>query len=534
MNRKTLSTSAGYALTLVALTNALSLLDRNILAILAPRIKKDLLIGDAEMGLLYGTVFALFYALFSLPLGRLADTWIRTRLLSIALAFWSVATALAGMAHGFSVLALSRLGVGIGEGVAGPGGTSLVFDHYPKPKRGFAMAVIAAAIALGLGGSSVLGGVAADWWDHLYSSDSAPLGLHGWQFAFVLAAIPGFVVSALLFRLPEPVRGRLDGIASKTFERPFMESLRLLASVTPVSNWFALVVRRAKMRQWLANLSVMALIIALAMALTTWTSALSPRPFLHIGSWQINPHALQWGVVAFGVAVVFNLYQTLRLTDPVTHAVLTTSPSLILCMAIGSLQTMINYGIMGFTPSFLMKTFHLSPATTGLQFGLLSAVIGIIGPMIAGPLSDKLHARLPGAGRAWVTLVSLGLSPLIAFWVYSAQSPSEFYTRFVVYSVVLTGWLPPLYAIMFDQVLPRMRGITSSTYVILSTIFGLGIGPFMVGMVSDATGGNLAYAILSINWVAPAIVAMLVLLALRVKRDEASLLARAQAAGEPV
>src|ERR1019366_7574480 len=82
--------AAKYALALVALTNAMSLLDRNILAILAPRIKKDLAIGDAEMGLLYGTVFALFYALFSLPIGRLADGWIRTRLLGIALVFWSI------------------------------------------------------------------------------------------------------------------------------------------------------------------------------------------------------------------------------------------------------------------------------------------------------------------------------------------------------------------------------------------------------------------------------------------------------------
>ena len=169
MSRARLTSTAGYALALVALTNTMSLLDRNILAILAPRIKHDIGVGDAEMGLLYGTVFALFYALFSLPLGRLADGWVRTRLLGITLAFWSVATALAAAAHGFALLALSRLGVGIGEGAAQPAGISLVMDHYAKPRRGFAMAVIAAAIALGLGGSSVLGGVAADWWDHLHA-----------------------------------------------------------------------------------------------------------------------------------------------------------------------------------------------------------------------------------------------------------------------------------------------------------------------------------------------------------------------------
>ena len=75
------SRAGWYALTLVAAAQGLSLLDRQILSILAPNIQAHLGIGPAEMGLLYGTMFALFYALFSLPLGRLADGWIRTRLL---------------------------------------------------------------------------------------------------------------------------------------------------------------------------------------------------------------------------------------------------------------------------------------------------------------------------------------------------------------------------------------------------------------------------------------------------------------------
>jgi MFS transporter, Spinster family, sphingosine-1-phosphate transporter len=179
-----------------------------------------------------------------------------------------------------------------------------------------------------------------------------------------------------------------------------------------------------------------------------------------------------------------------------------------------------------------MKQYGLSPATTGLQFGLLAAALGIIGPLIAGPLSDRINVRYPGAGRACVTLVSLGLSPLIAIWVYHATDPAAFYARFVLYSLVLTAWYPPLYAIMFEQVLPRMRGITSSLYIIVYTLFGIGIGPFVVGMIADANGGNLAAAILSINWVAPAIVVMLIALALRVRRDEEGLIARAQRGGE--
>ncbi|HKD53796.1 MAG TPA: MFS transporter, partial [Steroidobacteraceae bacterium] len=530
--RVPLARTAGYALTLVALTNAMSLLDRNILAILAPRIKHDIGVGDAEMGLLYGTVFALFYALFSLPLGRLADGWVRTRLLGLALAFWSVATALAAAAHGFALLALSRLGVGIGEGAAQPAGFSLVFDHYAKPRRGFATAVIAAAIALGLGGSSVLGGVTADWWDHLYAGRAAPLGLRGWQFAFLVAAAPGLILAALLWRLPEPQRGRLDGIESPADPHPFRASLALLGAVTPGANWFALVLRRAGTRYWSVNLLATIAVIAGAVLLTRVTSAFSPRPPLHFGALTVSPHALQWAVVGFGALVVVNLLQRLRLADRPTFEVITRSPALLLCMGIAALQMMINYGTMGFTPSFLMKHYGLTPAATGLQFGVLAGVLGIIGPLISGPLSDRINARFPGAGRAYVTLVSLGVSPLIAIWVYHAPDPGSFYARFVLYSLVLTAWYPPLYALMFEQVLPRMRGITASLYIIVYTLFGIGIGPFVVGMIADANGGDLASAILAINWVAPAIVVMLIALARRVNRDEAGLLERARRGGE--
>ncbi|HTL19899.1 MAG TPA: MFS transporter [Steroidobacteraceae bacterium] len=534
MNRARLSSTAGYALALVALTNTMSLLDRNILAILAPRIKHDIGIGDAEMGLLYGTVFALFYALFSLPIGRLADGWVRTRLLGITLTFWSVATALAAAAHGFALLALSRLGVGIGEGSAQPAGISLVMDHYARPRRGFAMAVIAAAIALGLGGSSVLGGVAADWWDHLHAGSAAPLGLKGWQFAFLVAATPGFILAALLWRMPEPPRGRMDGIESPPDPHPFRASLALLGAVTPVANWLALASRRAGTGYWGVNLAATVVVIAAAGLLTRLTAALSPRPPLHFGSLAMSPHLLQWAVVGFGALVIVNLLQRLSLADRPTFEVITRSPALLLCFGVAALQMMINYGTMGFTPSFLMKHYGLSPAATGLQFGLLAGALGIVGPMIAGPLSDRINARSPGAGRVYVTLVSLGVSPLIAIWVYHAPDPVSFYSRFVLYSLVLTAWYPPLYALMFEQVLPRMRGITASLYIIVYTLFGIGIGPFLVGMIADANGGNLATAILAINWVAPAIVIMLVALALRVKRDEAGLIERARRGGEIV
>ena len=517
---------AWHALVLVALINAASLLDRQVLAILAPAIKADLKVGDAEMGLLYGTVFALFYALFSLPLGRLADGWVRTRLLAIAIAFWSLATGLAGFASGFALLAASRLGVGVGEAAAQPAGTSLIYDYWPRERRGFVMAVLASAIALGIGGSLVLGGIAADWWQTTYPPDVAPLGLKGWQFAFLAAAAPGLVIAVLVWFLAEPKRGAIDGIEAAADPHPFRASAQVLGAVLPGLNWASLARSAAGRAMMRANLLWLAGIAIAMIALVRITQAISPRPPLDFGGIAIDPHVLQWSVIGFGLYVLVNLMQNLSQTDAQAYRVITRSPTLIAAMAVGSLQSVLNYGMMGFNPSFLLKYYDLPMRDAAWQFGLVSAGMGIIGPLLWGPLSDRLNLRFPGAGRAWVSLFAMGVSPILSFWVYFAPDATAFYLRFAAYSLVLTGWLPPLYAILYDQVLPRMRGITASVYLLASTILGLGIGPYTVGMLSDATG-DLRGSMLAINAVAIPIVLLMVLIARRADRDEAALMQRA-------
>jgi MFS transporter, Spinster family, sphingosine-1-phosphate transporter len=522
---------AKYALALVALTQAMSLLDRQILAILAPAIKADLKIGDAEMGLLFGTVFALFYALFSLPLGRLADGWTRTKLLSICVVFWSASTALAGFASSFGMLALSRLGVGIGEAAAQPAGYSLAYDYWPKHRRGFVMAVMASAVALGIGGSLILGGVAAGWWDQTWGlspdkSAMAPFGLKGWQFAFLVASAPGLLLAAFLWFLHEPERGALDGIPTPADPHPFRASAQVLGSVLPGFNWISLSRFKVTGKIWRDNLLWLVGIVAAMVAMVMVTSQFSPRPDLDFGAVSISPHMLQWAVIGFGLFVLVNFMQNMKVTDAQAHQVITRSPTLIMAFAVGSLQSIINYGMMAFNPSFLMKQYSLSMGEAALQFGLVAASMGIIGPLIWGPLSDRLNLRFPSAGRAWVGLFAMAVSPVMSFWVYYAPDAGSFYLRFIIYSLILTGWMPPLYAIMYDQVLPRMRGITTSVYLLAMTIIGLGIGPYLVGMISDATG-DLRTAMLCVNAAAIPIAVLMLLIAKRAQKDEAGLMARA-------
>ena len=83
-------------------------------------------------------------------------------------------------------------------------------------------------------------------------------------------------------------------------------------------------------------------------------------------------------------------------------------------------------------------------------------------------------------------------------------------------------------------VLPRMRGIVFSSYLIILTLLGQGMGPYVVGIVSDRNGGDLAQAIMTINLVAPVIAVLLAIAFIRYRRDEDSVFERARAGGEEI
>lgn len=525
-----------YAMLLIVLMQAMSMVDRQILAILLPRIKADLEVGDAEMGLLYGTVFALFYAVFSLPLGRLADGWVRTKQLALSLGAWSLATGLAGFANGFGLLAVSRLAVGVGEASAQPAGLSLLADAFPKRRRGLIGAAFSIAVALGLGAALTIGGTIADWWDTAYPvRAAAPLSLAGWQAAFIGASLPGLVLAVLIWRLPEPVRGIADGVVARPDPAPFRASGRLLSAILPVGIWIDFLRRRAGPKSWAINIGGLAGIVITAVLLTAWTDSLrAENPIaVPLGNGGLTGNAVQWLVSGFGAYVLLNWFQSLRMSDRPAFATIGGNPALIVIIALAALQTVINYGIMAFTPAYLIGEFDQSATEVGLIFGPFIAILGIIGPLISGPLSDWAEERAK-AGRLMVTAASLIVSPAFAIYTYTTESLAGFYIGFTFYSLALTIWLPPIYASLIELVLPRMRGMVISFYILSMTIIGLGLGPYTVGLISDRNGGDLGEAILSLYMLAIPIALLSIYAVLRYRKDEPLVIERARAAGEPV
>lgn len=172
-------------------------MDRAVLNILLESIKQEFGVSDTLLGLLGGITFAAFYSVMGIPIAAIADRTNRVNVLSIAIAAWSIMTALCGMATKFIYLLLARIGTAIGEAGGSPPSHSLMSDYFPLGRRGTAMAIYMLGIPVG----QALGLYCGGWLNHHFD----------WRMAFILIGLPGVLVALLVkVTVREPPRGYSD------------------------------------------------------------------------------------------------------------------------------------------------------------------------------------------------------------------------------------------------------------------------------------------------------------------------------------
>lgn len=175
--------------------NLLNFYDRNAPGALVEPMRHEFSLNDTQIGLL-GSAFVWIYAIVGVPLGRVADVWSRKKLLALGVIVWTSLTALAAFAGSFGLLLFSRLGVGVGEAVCAPAGTSWLGDTFPVNRRARVLALFMLAVPVGGALSFFFSGPIAQAW--------------GWRAALVFAALPGVVLVPALFLLHEPERGAAE------------------------------------------------------------------------------------------------------------------------------------------------------------------------------------------------------------------------------------------------------------------------------------------------------------------------------------
>jgi predicted MFS family arabinose efflux permease len=181
---------------LLAAVLALSSADAATVGASATELRSSLHISNTDIGLLV-SVTSLVAAFASIPFGILADRVRRTWTLAAAIVLWGVAMIWSATVPSFDRLLLARLFLGGVTAAAGPLVASLVGDYFAASERGRILGYILAGELAGAGlGFALSGNLAA----------------LSWRAAFVVLALPAFVLAWLVFRMPEPARGGSDAL----------------------------------------------------------------------------------------------------------------------------------------------------------------------------------------------------------------------------------------------------------------------------------------------------------------------------------
>lgn len=204
---------------LLILINIFNYMDRIALSVLLPEIKLDLALSDSQLGWLGGIAFALFYAIFGLPIARLADSSNRKNIVSLSLVAWSFMTMLGGAASSFGTLFLTRVGVGIGEAGCGPASQSMIADLTSPAQRSKAMGWYSAGTTIG-----VMAGLSLGGWLSVEI---------GWRWTLVGLGAPGILLAALFYLTGVEPGRTLPGSAAyeQVSERSAISSIGLLLRV---------------------------------------------------------------------------------------------------------------------------------------------------------------------------------------------------------------------------------------------------------------------------------------------------------------
>lgn len=402
-----------YLAIVLMLAALLSSIDRSTLSLIIGPIKREFGISDLKASVLLGLSFSLFYGVFTIVAGYLADRVSRRKLLAGGILTWSVMEFACGISRTYIQLLVPRMGLGIGEATLQPSAFSMIRDAFPLRQRSRAFSLLQLGPYMGSGVSLILGGMLLQWAQNGgFSGLPFAAALSPWHWVLIATGVMGIPVAFLVMTTREPPRRDPPGVADSTTFRATISHL--------ASNW------RLQLPLWTA-MTLYAMAIG---AQASWLPEAVARAW-HVPLPRIG-HVL--GLTGFILAPIGVLISG-RVTD---HLASTRGPAAVPRLAMfatagAALATIIfpfvglfwafvayacqtllfsGFAVWGATTLTVVSPGHQLGKLTGFYF-LVQVVLGLgMGPSVAAFVAAAFHTGPTAIGYAVVetftVCVSLG------------------------------------------------------------------------------------------------------------------------------
>ena len=404
---------------LLAAVLALASADTATVGASAIQLRHDLGINNTDVGLLV-TVTSLIAAAASLPFGVLADRVTRTRVLGGAIVLWGAAMIWSATAPTFGQLLVARLFLGAVTAAAGPIVASLVGDWFAASERGRVYSYVLSGEFIGAAiGFSVTGGIAT----------------LSWRAAFVILALPAFVLAWLIFKLPEPARGGTSPLLSGDVEQP--------PETDPADEDG----EQTTDAQRIAR-----------------DRGLEPDPQL-----VLTQDPRQMGLLA------------------ATRYVLSIKTNVAIILASAGGYYFLS-GVQTFGVEFVTKQYGIAQALSTLVLLVIGAA-GVLGVLAGGALGDFLLHRGYLNGRILVSAIAATVAVVLFVPAVFTRSPLTALPYISLAAFALSAQNPPIDAARLDIVHPLLWGRAEAIRTFLRTL-AQAFAPLLFGAVSDYVFGG--------------------------------------------
>jgi predicted MFS family arabinose efflux permease len=156
--------------------------------------------------------------------------------------------------------------------------------------------------------------------------------------------------------------------------------------------------------------------------------------------------------------------------------------------------------------AFMMRSHGMGTGQLGVWLGLIFSIAGVAGVLVGGYVTGRwFAANESGQMRLSAAMVAALVPCYIAFLTLPGSRQALF--ALIPLMLIFSIFLGPTYVLMQRLVADPMRATVMAVVMLLANLIGFGIGPQVVGMLSDfmtpiVGNDGLRYAMLSMSFVA--------------------------------